>query len=439
MILHVNFIENRAPTLGARSLCSADWIGSAISAGGNLLGGLLGFGGANKTNEMNLKIAREQMKFNSEEAQKNRDWQEDYYKKYSSPTAQAAQYRAGGLNPQLMNVQAGSVASGATAAAGELPSLQNPMDSLGRGVAGAATSAVDTYQRQQQIDSQTSLNSSLENLQDAQKQLSEAEKRLTDTQNETEKQRVEQLRQSVALMVSTFDSNVKKAFEDSEASAWKRLDAEYQARSNGFTYYNILPEQQRVYQQQALNLAAMAYKAYADGDLSYGELSALPKRLAIEQTKAQAQMLTAQNQGSYLKHLSDYVDSQKGEVDRRNKAFDLPIMHNGHLTKAGFGLMYLNYNQNRAALRISLQEPNLIKGRLQLMQDEHSLLGFKKFGMVMNGVSDGTQTVVDAYSKVKGKPNTATKSETYTNRDGSRTKYEWKINDTNNTFTGVYW
>ena len=48
------FVDSRAPSLGAPALCGpASWIGSAIGAGTNLLGGLLGFGGQSKSNKTN--------------------------------------------------------------------------------------------------------------------------------------------------------------------------------------------------------------------------------------------------------------------------------------------------------------------------------------------------------------------------------------------------
>ena len=50
-------------------------VGGALGLAGSLLGGLFGKHNTNKTNEMNYKIMQEQNRFNSEEAKKNRDWQ----------------------------------------------------------------------------------------------------------------------------------------------------------------------------------------------------------------------------------------------------------------------------------------------------------------------------------------------------------------------------
>ena len=51
-------------------------IGGALGVASSLLGGLFGKSNTNKTNKMNYQIMQEQNRFNAEEAQKNRDWQE---------------------------------------------------------------------------------------------------------------------------------------------------------------------------------------------------------------------------------------------------------------------------------------------------------------------------------------------------------------------------
>ena len=57
-------------------------VGGALGLAGSLLGGLFGNHNTNKTNKMNYQIMQEQNKFNKEEAQKNRDWQEMMYRMF---------------------------------------------------------------------------------------------------------------------------------------------------------------------------------------------------------------------------------------------------------------------------------------------------------------------------------------------------------------------
>ena len=81
--------------------------GSAIVFGASAISSLFNNASQRKTNKMNYKIMQEQNKFNAQEAQKNRDWQESMYLRYSSLGSQIAQMRANGLNPFLSGVTPG--------------------------------------------------------------------------------------------------------------------------------------------------------------------------------------------------------------------------------------------------------------------------------------------------------------------------------------------
>ena len=68
-------------------------IGGAFGLASSLLGGLFGKHNTDKTNEWNYRIMQEQNKFNREEAQKNRDWQEMMYRMYGTSSAKANDLR----------------------------------------------------------------------------------------------------------------------------------------------------------------------------------------------------------------------------------------------------------------------------------------------------------------------------------------------------------
>ena len=57
-------------------------VGGALGLAGSLIGGPFGKSNTNKTNKMNYQIMQEQNRFNREEAQKNRDWQEMMYRMF---------------------------------------------------------------------------------------------------------------------------------------------------------------------------------------------------------------------------------------------------------------------------------------------------------------------------------------------------------------------
>ena len=89
---------------GAIGGASGAVIGGALGLAGSLLGGFFGKHNTDKTNEMNYKIMQEQNRFNAEQAQKLRDWQEMMYRMFGTSSAKANDMRAAGLNALLGDV-----------------------------------------------------------------------------------------------------------------------------------------------------------------------------------------------------------------------------------------------------------------------------------------------------------------------------------------------
>lgn len=73
-------------------------------------------GSQREANEFSAEQAAENRGFQHAEAELARDWQEQQYLKYNSPSAQVAQYQAAGINPATMYGQSFSPASVATSA-----------------------------------------------------------------------------------------------------------------------------------------------------------------------------------------------------------------------------------------------------------------------------------------------------------------------------------
>lgn len=327
MLNYRNFIEYRAPVLGARTLNGAKgtgWIGSAIGAGANLLGGLLGYSGQKSANKANLQVAREQMDFNRKEAQKQRDWQEDYYKKYSSPIAQSAQYRAAGLNPYLANIQPQGVASGAQAQSGELPVQQNEMSSLQGGISSASDFAIDAFNSstsRMSQQSQESLNKSLEILNESNKQLNQATADLRKAEENETNENIEVLRQRVnnlkfvnEWLDRTMESRVRQQYNEENFSLWKQQSEEWAVYQQRWNFFRLSPAQINELNSRILYNVASAYKSYADGDLSYAELKMLPRKIAALETSAYAAYLQAKNGQDYNSNIKPYFDAQAWSI-----------------------------------------------------------------------------------------------------------------------------
>lgn len=118
-----------SPLMGCSEKCIAPLLlGGIIAAGASLAGNIIGSSSQSETNETSKEIAEMNNKFNAEQAQLQRDWQEDMWNKnneYNSPQAMISR----GLNPFIgSNVGAGvsksPASGGAVASASPPPSLQ---------------------------------------------------------------------------------------------------------------------------------------------------------------------------------------------------------------------------------------------------------------------------------------------------------------------------
>lgn len=75
----------------------------------SLLAGLANTIGSSVTANRQNRFNRD---FQAQQAQLARDWQEDFYNKYSSPSAMVQQYKDAGLNPAMMYGRGSSVVGG---------------------------------------------------------------------------------------------------------------------------------------------------------------------------------------------------------------------------------------------------------------------------------------------------------------------------------------
>jgi hypothetical protein len=390
---------------------STGWIGSAIGAGSNLLGGLFGMFGQRSANKANLKIAREQMQFNREEAQKQRDWQEEYYKRYSSPIAQSAQYRSAGLNPYLANIQPMGVASGAQAQSAELPVQQNELAPLGSSFGSAADSAISAFNSQtmrQQQQSQQQVNDTLVTLNKASEQLQLATTRLTDAQERRTNEDIGLLRQKVnnlrfvnEFTQRTLETRVRQSYIQESTMSWAQQDVKYGALRQAYGLFNIDPAKAQDIQASINEKMAHAYSLYAQGRLSYTEIQYMPRKIAALETASYASLLNAQSADRLSKSMSRGYD-----IQNENDQMQLDFM------KEDFGVGdYIKRNTNaRHFFNLSLRnaeyftekarlEPNLVKSMIEVNGSEVELTPWKKWDLGTHGlknVGDAAKDFTDA-------------------------------------------
>lgn len=116
----------------------------------SLVGSLLTSGFSLWKQQKENKTTRD---FNAEEAEKNRQWQEDMYNKYESPTAQVLQRMQAGLNPYA-DVTSQSVGTGSTASSGSssLPGLSDPFAQMPSMMMQLKSYRIEQEQKQATLD-----------------------------------------------------------------------------------------------------------------------------------------------------------------------------------------------------------------------------------------------------------------------------------------------
>lgn len=125
----MKFLEIGESFLSPNDKCIAPLVlGGIIAAGASLAGNAIGAASNNKTNQTSIDINRENNRFNAEQAQIQRDWQEKMWgmnNSYNSPNAMISR----GLNPFIgssagAGVSKSPASGGSAAQAAGIPSLQ---------------------------------------------------------------------------------------------------------------------------------------------------------------------------------------------------------------------------------------------------------------------------------------------------------------------------
>lgn len=125
----MKFLEIGESFLSPNDKCIAPLVlGGIIAAGASLAGNAIGAASNNKTNQTSIDINRENNRFNAEQAQIQRDWQEKMWgmnNSYNSPNAMISR----GLNPFIgssagAGVSRSPASGGSAAQAVGMPSLQ---------------------------------------------------------------------------------------------------------------------------------------------------------------------------------------------------------------------------------------------------------------------------------------------------------------------------
>ena len=366
-------IKNMAAGAAAGSTTGL-W-GAAIGAGAGLLGSFLGIGSQKSTNKANLKMMREQNAFNAKQAEIQRTWQQQMLNQYGTAQAQAAQYRAAGLNPQLANISPQSVGTGATAQASE-PIPQQALNYSGIG--SSVQNSLQYYQQQQSIDNQKIVQDSVAALNETQGSLNKALELQSNTKVGQMKQEIENLKIAYDFSAKTLASRVRQQYMSETIQKWQANDIQYSSLLKSYELFNIAPQQVETLQSQVVYNYASAFRAAADGKLTLKELQYLPKKYAIMQTSALGSLYSGKAAlvGAYAtKELNHALAGESKartfgiNVDNKEKLAHWDWFSNSDdknlqyiKRNSRFSRLYdLNLRTNEATLNKILEEPELIR------------------------------------------------------------------------------
>lgn len=364
-------------------------VGGALGVAGSLLGGLFGKHNTDKTNKMNYQIMQEQNRFNSEEAKKNRDWQELMYRMFGTSSAKANDMRAAGLNALLGDVSAsGNVGSGASATAAESAQMMPTDYSF---VGDAANRGLAAYNTTRSVDASVSLQKSQENVNKSIEGVNMAQKGLMESQNDMQKM-------TYKFAMDTYQNRLLQEQFKAELANWQGFDAMYDARLKAFSLYNVMPQEVEKNVAQTMSFYASAFRDIAAGKYTLKQTENYGKWLSIQQTFAhaatvqgqaalmqgRAAITNANANASYLKQLGGYYGAltsgqhMSNDMQRYYTDFMLGRMPIGKaesvLRQTPYKhLLDLNIQQNEWSLNKLMQEPDLIRSLSGMYKSETSL------------------------------------------------------------------
>lgn len=364
-------------------------VGGALGVASSLISGLFGSHNTNKTNRLNYKIMQEQNRFNSEEAQKNRDWQELMYRMFGTSSAKANDLRAAGLNSLLGDVSAsGNVGSGAAASAAESAQMMPTDYSF---IGDAANRGLAAYNTTRSVDATISLQKSQENVNKSIEGVNLAQKGLMNSQTDMQKM-------TYKFAMDTYQNRLLQEQFKAELANWQGFDAMYDARLKAFSLYNVMPQEVEKNVAQTMSFYASAFRDIADGKYTLKQTENYGRWLSIQQTFAhaatvqssaalmqgRAALTNANANASYLKQLGGYYGSltsgqnMSNDMQRYYTDFMLGKMPIGKaesvLRQTPYKhLLDLNIQQNEWSLNKLMQEPDLIRSLSGMYRSETSL------------------------------------------------------------------
>lgn len=271
-------------------------IGAGVNAASGLLGGGISAIANRRAQKRAIKFAREQMAWNANEAQKNRDFQKKMFddtNEWNSAYSQRKRLEAAGLNPYLMldggSAGTASSASGDSASYSSMPNFSPPdlsavtngLSSAGDKISNFAMQRAEIRARnaKSNIDEIDGLTRGLRNLSEIGVFNSQRDKNILE-------------RQMTEFMLD-FNRDIRQTRIDSERERLKILQSQaaHEAVTLAMSEIDLVnyPEQKRLELEQ---LSSTIYNAYASGYLSYKQAEAAVAQKLYLDAQAEGQRIS---------------------------------------------------------------------------------------------------------------------------------------------------
>lgn len=357
--------------------------GAAIAFGVSSISSLFGMKSTHDTNKMNYKIMQEQNKFNAAEAQKNRDWQENMYQKYSSVGSQVAQMRANGLNPFLSGVSPAEFSSSGSAASAAESAQMQPYDYSG--FTSGASTAVGAYQQQQ------SINSTID-LQKTQEALNKTLSSLQEHQGSYWQNQAKLLKETLTFKVNQARFQAQKSEWDSISSQYYSSSMKYQALTAAFQYGFGMPKLQcEMYMKQLDNVAFQLVTMRENANLTHAEFlykmreySNFYAAFGLQKFRAQTDRIAASAEAMNARTARDLMSHTAGMLDNQSGYYKGLAQNEGQK-------LYMSRKWDSSFKNATY---TAIKSRIELQE---SMSGYYDSGTFRNYVGTGWDVSKDAY------------------------------------------
>lgn len=305
-------------------------VGSAISAGGALLGGITSLFGSKHAADKSLQATRETNKANRELAQYQNDWNlAQWYRQnaYNTPLAQRQRYEEAGINPYfaLGNIQAGQAESLNSAEMANQQSgaeaynhLAQGYQALGSSIAGASNQFFNAQYQQEQTKALQ-----LKNTEDSLSMMLRVNNLKFD--NVAKEMSNKLFNANMNSLINITKNQERESYSRVAIAALQQVGTSYDVAAKKFTNDFILPAQRDIAQMSIQQMIAQVAYTKAQQHWTEKQTSLAASYCAQGWLNANANLLSSKalwrNSGTQLMDVQNQMWNRNQSTYRENYKF----------------------------------------------------------------------------------------------------------------------